>query len=833
MPAAALVGKYFPDLLVPAEAPTIIETLRGAIEEWAEAVIVASCVHAGGSSWIEMNVVPVDAGAADAAVLEIEIRDVTGRVSEENRLRASLFAERSIDEIATRLVGWPDYDLGAALAHCLSEVVARFEGSRARILLRGNESDSLLAGVLSDHGEEDPEVRNVLVELPVWLSSALPHDRRIEAMPIEALPGASSNLSGALRDQFASEGICAYLLEPCQIDQAEIEVYLELCWDRPRGALEIKESRFLMRVGELLASLINRRRALVSRAHRRARSGLVEDNASPQDQDRFRMLVDHMRDSICEIGQDGRILYASPSYVELFGGSAESLVGSDPLALVHQDDRRRVSQMFRPGARSRRQGTLVYRAQSMQGELLHLEATAREFKGQDDQPRVVVATRDVGERENVRSALERHVQIETLIAELSRFFIDVDIDEIRAGIQSRLASVADLADAQHSWMYSFSSNGEDVEFFDWWREEDDLRKPVAASQSIAAFPYSTSLLMSGRVYQVTDVDALPDEADNERKDMRKRGVQSILGIPIMSKGRFVGFLGFESFDRETNWPEETIMLLRMIGEIFYSALHRRRAVEDLRQSQSQLLQSQKIEAVGTLAGGIAHDFNNHLAVMLANARFVRQEVEADDEVVAAIKDFERSADHCAQLTRSLLTFSRRSPVEVVPVEVARLVEGVEDLVRPLLPSSIDFEAVLMPDLGSFAVDTVQIQQVLVNLLVNARDAMPEGGPVRLEVSRRAVSTAEAAAEGLSESREYVVLSVTDAGEGMDVETQGRVFEPFFTTKPLGHGTGLGLAMVYGIVRQSQGSIAVESQLGSGSTFRIYLPGVISAQRSKR
>jgi PAS domain S-box-containing protein len=828
MPAASLVGKYFPDLLVPAEAPTIIETFRGAIEEWAEAVIVASWVHTGGSGWIELNVVPVDAGAADAAMLEIKIRDVTHRVSEENRLRASLMAERSVNEIATRLVGWPDSDLDAALAHCLAEVVARFEGARARILLRGNESDSQLAGLLSDYGEEHPEVPDVLFELPVWLSSALPHDRRIEAMPVEAWSEASSNLPGALLDHFASEGICAYLLAPCQVDPVEVEVYLELCWDRPRGALETKESRFLMRVGVLLAGLIDRRRAVASTANQRGHAGLVENNTSLEDQDRFRVLVDQMRDSICEIAEDGRILYASPSYAELFGSTAESLVGSDPLRSVHQDDRRRVSQMFRPGARSRRQGTLVYRAQSMQGELLHLEATAREFKGQDDRPRVVVATRDVSERENVRYALERHVQMETLIAELSRFFIDVDIDEIRAGIESRLAGVAELADAQHSWMYSFSSNGEDVEFFDWWREEDDLRKPVAASQSIATFPYSTNLLMSGRVYQVTDVDALPDEAENERKDMRKRGVQSILGIPIMSKGRFVGFLGFESFDRETSWPEETIMLLRMVGEIFYSALHRRRAVEDFRQSQSQLLQSQKIEAVGTLAGGIAHDFNNHLAVMLANARFVRQEVEAESEVVAAIEDFERSADHCAQLTRSLLAFSRRTPVEIVPVEVAGLVEEVEDLVRPLLPSTIHFEMELMPDLGSVAVDRVQIQQVLVNLLVNARDAMPDGGIIRLDACRRPILSAEATAKELDEFRDYVVLSVRDVGQGMDAETQSRVFEPFFTTKDVGHGTGLGLAMAYGIVRQSEGAIAVESRPGQGSTFRIYLPGLAVA-----
>ena len=267
------------------------------------------------------------------------------------------------------------------------------------------------------------------------------------------------------------------------------------------------------------------------------------------------------------------------------------------------------------------------------------------------------------------------------------------------------------------------------------------------------------------------------------------------------------------------------MLLRMVGEIFYSALCRRRAVEDLRQSQSQLLQSQKMEAVGTLAGGIAHDFNNHLAVMLANARFVRQEVEAEPEVVSAIEDFERSADHCVQLTRSLLAFSRRSPVEIVPVEVADLVEGVEGLVRPLLPPTISLETVLMPDLGSFAVDRVQIQRVLVNLLVNARDAMPDGGPIRLDACRRPILSTEAAAEGLDESLEYIVLSVRDTGHGMDAETQNRIFEPFFTTKSVGHGTGLGLAMAYGIVRQRGGAIAVESRPGQGSTFRVYLPSV--------
>ncbi len=540
---------------------------------------------------------------------------------------------------------------------------------------------------------------------------------------------------------------------------------------------------------------------------------------------RYRALVDNMRDSICEIGEDGRILYASPSYAELFGGSLDLLLGSDPVESVHVDDRRRVAHLFRPGARSRRQGTLVYRAQSVFGAPLHLEATAREFTGEDGRPHVVVSTRNVTERENARGSLERHIALETRVAELSRIFIDIEIDAIQGGIENGLARVAELAETEHGWMYSFSTGKDAPEFFDWWCDEALEGCLIGAANSMDQFPYSTRLISKGQVYQVTDVDALPEHAASERLDMLERGVRSVLGIPIMSSGRFVGFLGFESFELEINWPEETIMLLRMVGEIFFSALRRRRVAEELRQSQRQLMQSQKMEAVGTLAGGIAHDFNNHLAVMLGNARFVRQEVEADSEVLSAIDDFERSADHCAQLTRSLLAFSRTSPAERVPVGVADLVEGVEGLVRPLLPSEIDFETRLMPDLGWIAVDRVQIQQVLVNLLVNARDAMPEGGPIGMEACRRPLAAAEVSAHALDPNRDYVVLSVKDAGHGMTTDVQSRVFEPFFTTKDVGHGTGLGLAMAYGIVRQSEGAISVESRLGEGSVFRVYLPSV--------
>jgi len=428
--------------------------------------------------------------------------------------------------------------------------------------------------------------------------------------------------------------------------------------------------------------------------------------------------------------------------------------------------------------------------------------------------------------EDARLAFERQLLLETRVAELSRFFVDTDIDSLGEGIESRLGILGELAEAQHSWIYSFSTTRDGFELFDWWRDVDDAARPVPPSGSLANFPYSTGLITSGQIYHVPNLDSLPEEGAPEQSDMRMRGVRSILGIPIMSGGRFVGCLGFESFDREVDWSEETIVLLRMAGEIFYSTLRRRRSVQDLRDSQSQLLQSQKMEAVGTLAGGIAHDFNNHLAVMLTNARFLRQEVDAAPEVLEAIDDLERSADHCAQLTRSLLAFARRSPVEIVPTDVDELVDGVARLVRPLLPGTIDFSVVLSPALGRFAVDRVQIHQVLVNLLVNARDSMPAGGPLRLDAIRRALNPGEAAAEGLREDGEYVVLSVEDAGSGMDEDTRGRVFEPFFTTKALGEGTGLGLAMAYGIIRQSDGAITVESQPDRGTIFRVYLPGYV-------
>jgi CheY-like chemotaxis protein len=230
-----------------------------------------------------------------------------------------------------------------------------------------------------------------------------------------------------------------------------------------------------------------------------------------------------------------------------------------------------------------------------------------------------------------------------------------------------------------------------------------------------------------------------------------------------------------------------------------------------------------MEAVGTLAGGVAHDFNNQLSVILGNARFVRENVSEDSDLCDAMTDLERAGEYCAQLTRQLLSFSRHVPVEPRAISVSEVLQDVGELTAPLLSSDIGFEAVAHDDLDSVFVDRIQLQQVLVNLVVNARDAMPDGGNLSIRTALCDIGSTEAAHLHLPEPGVYVEFVVSDTGSGMDDATIGRIYEPFFTTKEQGKGTGLGLATVYGILKESGGAIQVDSALGEGTTFRILLP----------
>ncbi|HJQ23668.1 MAG TPA: PAS domain S-box protein [Blastocatellia bacterium] len=278
-------------------------------------------------------------------------------------------------------------------------------------------------------------------------------------------------------------------------------------------------------------------------------------------------------------------------------------------------------------------------------------------------------------------------------------------------------------------------------------------------------------------------------------------------------------------DGNTIWVSASTRAVRDAGG---TLLYYEGSVEDIsehKQLEEQLRHSQKMEAVGRLAGGVSHDFNNLLTAIIGYSDLMMMLLKEEDPLRHYVEEIRTAGDRAASLTRQLLAFSRKQVLQPRLLDINSLVTNVGKMLRRLVGEDIGFITLLRPEAGLINADPGQIEQVLVNLVVNARDAMPEGGKIVIETASAELDKAYADLHVGVEPGDYVMLAVSDTGTGMDEKTQARIFEPFFTTKPTGKGTGLGLSTVYGIVRQSGGNIWVYSEVGRGTTFKVYLPRV--------
>jgi two-component system cell cycle sensor histidine kinase/response regulator CckA len=259
--------------------------------------------------------------------------------------------------------------------------------------------------------------------------------------------------------------------------------------------------------------------------------------------------------------------------------------------------------------------------------------------------------------------------------------------------------------------------------------------------------------------------------------------------------------------------------------VFRDVSERQHAAERLHEAEEQLRQAQKMEAIGRLAGGVAHDVNNMMAVVLGYAEMLLASLERRDDRYTMVEEIRQAADRSASMTRQLLAFSRRQVLNPTPTHLAQVVTKAGPMLSRLAGPDVTLEIECAEPSGAVFVDREQIEHVLVNLVANAREAMPGGGRIRLVVRDETLDAAHAGQTPDVRPGDYVRLSVSDTGIGMDAETAAQVFEPFYTTKDIGKGAGLGLATVYGIVRQSDGFICVDSRVGAGTTFTIHLPRI--------
>ncbi|MFQ6100225.1 MAG: GAF domain-containing protein [Anaerolineae bacterium] len=305
--------------------------------------------------------------------------------------------------------------------------------------------------------------------------------------------------------------------------------------------------------------------------------------------------------------------------------------------------------------------------------------------------------------------------------------------------------------------------------------------------------------------------------------------------PLLVKNKVIGVFSVQSDDLTAeNIPAITAFAHQVAAAWHKATLMQEleRSLEELRQTQSQLIQAQKMEAVGRLAGGMAHDFNNILTTILLYAQMLLRSRHLPSDLTQSVEIILDESRRAADLVQKVLDFSRRSMMETQPDDLGSFVTQIMDILKRTLPENIH----LIPEMGTdeyvVHADPTQVQQMVMNLAVNAQDAMPDGGELRISLSSVEVMLDEEPPAAEMPAGEWVCLAVSDTGTGMPPEVMSHIFEPFFTTKPVGKGTGLGLAQVYGIVKQHQGYIGVDTEVGRGTTFRIYFPAHRTGEESE-
>jgi PAS domain S-box-containing protein len=463
----------------------------------------------------------------------------------------------------------------------------------------------------------------------------------------------------------------------------------------------------------------------------------------------------------------GNRIYNSLSYEKVLGYSAEELRSSSSFEQIHPEDMERVKEAAQEARVTGMGRPMEYRIRHKDGTWRTLESTASVIRNSKGEPeKFIIVNRDVTERKRVAEALRRSE------ASFRSVILDAPYGIYRADLTGKFIMVNSALET----MLGYKS------------QEQLLEANLATS----IYRYPAEHQKINELF-LRDKHFKDVEVEWKRKD-----------------GTFITV-------RCSGWPAKHESSTYI--EVFAEDVTERRVLE------RQLRMAQKMEAVGRLSGGIAHDFNNLLGVIIGYIQVMKRSLVPGNSSYEYAEEIEKASQRAVSLTRQLLAFSRQQVLEPAILNLNTLVSDMEKMLPRLIGEDIHLNLMLDSAIGQVKADPGQVEQVVMNLAVNARDAMPDGGKLTIQTANVELDAAFTREHQGSIAGQYVMLAVTDTGGGMDPETQAQIFEPFFTTKDRDKGTGLGLATVYGVVKQSSGYITVDSETGKGASFKIYLPRI--------